>query len=77
MILIVVQHQAFAAAASQKGLEVEQVRGPDPRLLEEGADLSAAQIPLHFLFRSTYGHIIQVIDLSSSKSSHRNPFLSI
>ncbi|KAG7262445.1 hypothetical protein CRUP_000308 [Coryphaenoides rupestris] len=59
MILIVAQHQAFATAASQKGLEVEQVRGPDPRLLEEGAELSAAQIPLHFLFRSTYGHIIQ------------------
>ncbi|CAL8327932.1 unnamed protein product [Boreogadus saida] len=53
--------QAVATAASQKGLEVEQVRGRDPRLLEEGAELSAAQIPLHFLFRSTHGHIVQVV----------------
>ncbi|XP_030197082.1 ribitol-5-phosphate transferase FKTN isoform X1 [Gadus morhua] len=53
--------QAVATVASQKGLEVEQVRGRDPRLLEEGAELSAAQIPLHFLFRSTHGHIVQVV----------------
>ncbi|KAJ3605602.1 hypothetical protein NHX12_027647 [Muraenolepis orangiensis] len=53
--------QAVATVASQKGLEVEQVRGRDPRLLEEGAELSAAQIPLHFLFRSSHGHIIQVV----------------
>jgi hypothetical protein len=29
----------------------------------EGAELSAAQIPLHFLFRSTHGHIVQVFFL--------------
>ena len=58
-----VQRQAVATVASQKGLEVEQVRGRDPRLLEEGAELSAAQIPLHFLFRSTHGHIVQVFFL--------------
>ena len=48
--------QAVATVASQKGLEVEQVRGRDPRLLEEGAELSAAQIPLHFLFRYVQKH---------------------
>lgn len=49
----------FLLAAEQKGFELLEVRGRDPRLA--GLDtLSGEEIPLHFLFR-LHGHVIQVV----------------
>lgn len=51
----------FLLAAEQKGFEVMELRGDDPRLASLDT-LSGNQIPLHFLLR-LHGHIIQVVFL--------------
>ncbi|XP_061782818.1 ribitol-5-phosphate transferase FKTN [Nerophis lumbriciformis] len=52
---------AFSSAAEQKGFEVLELRGEDPRLA--GLDiLSAQEIPLHLLLRLN-GYFIQVVFL--------------
>lgn len=49
---------AFLLVAEQKGFELLELRGDDPRLGSLDT-LSGEQIPLHFLFR-LHGYIIQV-----------------
>ncbi|XP_047425599.1 fukutin [Mugil cephalus] len=51
----------FLLAAEQKGFEVLQLRGPDPRLASLDT-LSGEDIPLHFLLR-LHGYVIQVVFL--------------
>lgn len=51
----------FLSAAEQKGFELLQLRGTDPRLASLDT-LSGVEIPLHFLFR-LHGYIIQVVFL--------------
>ncbi|XP_056287831.1 fukutin [Pseudoliparis swirei] len=51
----------FLLAAEQKGFELLELRGEDPRLASLD-NLSGEEIPLHFLFR-LYGHVIQVVFL--------------
>ncbi|XP_058473710.1 fukutin [Solea solea] len=56
------KHNAnFLLAAEQKGFELLQVRGEDPRLASLDT-LSGEEIPLHFLFR-LHGYIIHVVFL--------------
>ncbi|XP_026212548.1 fukutin isoform X1 [Anabas testudineus] len=52
---------AFLLVAEQKGFELLELRGDDPRLGSLDT-LSGEQIPLHFLFR-LHGYIIQVVFL--------------
>lgn len=52
---------SFLLAAEQKGFEVLQVHGHDPRLASLDT-LSGQDIPLHFLFR-LHDHFIQVVFL--------------
>ncbi|XP_078142439.1 ribitol-5-phosphate transferase FKTN [Centroberyx gerrardi] len=49
------------SAAEQKGFQLLQLRGKDPRLASLD-DLSGEEIPLHFLFR-LQGQVIQVVFL--------------
>ncbi|XP_030581596.1 ribitol-5-phosphate transferase FKTN isoform X1 [Archocentrus centrarchus] len=51
----------FLLAAEQKGFELMELRGVDPRLASLDT-LSGEDIPLHFLFR-LHGHVIQVVFL--------------
>ncbi|KAL4005252.1 hypothetical protein ACER0C_004965 [Sarotherodon galilaeus] len=51
----------FLLAAEQKGFEVMELRGVDPRLASLDT-LSGEDIPLHFLFR-LHSHVIQVVFL--------------
>ncbi|KAF0031796.1 hypothetical protein F2P81_016351 [Scophthalmus maximus] len=51
----------FLLAAEQKGFELLQLRGEDPRLASLDT-LSGEEIPLHFLLRLN-GHVIQVVFL--------------
>ncbi|XP_029371561.1 ribitol-5-phosphate transferase FKTN isoform X1 [Echeneis naucrates] len=51
----------FLLAAEQKGFELLELRGKDPRLASLDT-LSGEDIPLHFLFR-LHGYIIQVVFL--------------
>ncbi|KAL6096400.1 fktn [Pungitius sinensis] len=51
----------FLLAAEQKGFELLELRGRDPRLASMD-NLSGEEIPLHFLFR-LHGHVIQVVFL--------------
>ncbi|XP_056875047.1 fukutin isoform X1 [Takifugu flavidus] len=51
----------FLSAAEQKGFELLEIRGQDPRLASLDT-LSGEEIPLHLLFR-LHGYIIQVVFL--------------
>ncbi|XP_076614099.1 ribitol-5-phosphate transferase FKTN isoform X1 [Chaetodon auriga] len=51
----------FLLAAEQKGFDMLELRGEDPRLASLDT-LSGQEIPLHFLFR-LHGYIIQVVFL--------------
>ncbi|XP_031696486.1 fukutin-like isoform X1 [Anarrhichthys ocellatus] len=51
----------FLLAAEQKGFELLELRGEDPRLASLD-NLSGEEIPLHFLFR-LHGYVIQVVFL--------------
>lgn len=48
-------------AAEERGLEVLEIRGKDPRLMSMD-DMTGNEIPLHFLFRLN-GHIVHVVIL--------------
>ncbi|KAI1904890.1 hypothetical protein AGOR_G00010330 [Albula goreensis] len=50
---------SLAQAAAERGLELLEVRGKDPRLVGLD-DLSGTEIPLHFLFRRN-GHAVHVV----------------
>ncbi|XP_026153832.1 ribitol-5-phosphate transferase FKTN isoform X3 [Mastacembelus armatus] len=54
-------NSGFLLAAEQKGFELLEFRGEDPRLASLDT-LSGEEIPLHFLFR-LHGYIIQVVFL--------------
>ncbi|TRY56595.1 hypothetical protein DNTS_008418 [Danionella cerebrum] len=43
-------HASLFDAAAERGLELLEIHGKDPRLISTG-DLTAKEIPLHFLFR--------------------------
>ncbi|XP_038826926.1 fukutin [Salvelinus fontinalis] len=51
----------LVAAAEEKGFELLEVRGKDPRLVSMD-DLSGNEIPLHFLFR-LQGYVVHVVVL--------------
>lgn len=51
----------LVAAAEERGFDLLEVRGKDPRLVSM-EDLSGNEIPLHFLFR-LQGHVIHVVVL--------------
>ncbi|KAM9307062.1 ribitol-5-phosphate transferase FKTN isoform 2-T2 [Pholidichthys leucotaenia] len=55
------QQPGFLLAAEQKGFELMELRGEDPRLASLDT-LSGEQIPLHFLFR-LHNYVIQVVFL--------------
>lgn len=59
----VVCQSSFLLAAEQKGFELLELRGEDPRLASLDT-LSGDEIPLHFLFR-LHGYIIQVCGATS------------
>ncbi|KAL0963213.1 hypothetical protein UPYG_G00351200 [Umbra pygmaea] len=51
----------FVSAAEEKGFELLEVRGKDPRLVSMD-DLSGKEIPLHFLYR-LHGYFVHVVVL--------------
>lgn len=60
MISCLVQ-AALMEAAAERGLELMEVHGKDPRLVSMD-DLTAKEIPLHFLFRFN-GRLVHVVVL--------------
>lgn len=58
ILLLPVLQPGFLSAAEEKGFELLELRGEDPRLASLDT-LSGEEIPLHFLFRLN-GYIIQV-----------------
>lgn len=59
--LSVCDQAGLVAAAEEKGFELLEVRGKDPRLVSMD-DLSGNEIPLHFLFR-LQGYVVHVVVL--------------
>lgn len=60
----------FLSAAGQKGFEVLEIRGQDPRLASLDT-LSGEEIPLHLLFR-LHSYIIQVGESKSTSTNLRS-----
>ena len=64
-----VRQPGFLLAAEQKGFELLELRGEDPRLASLDT-LSGQEIPLHFLFR-LHGYIIHVSGAMATTNSIR------